>query len=250
MNTFAVMKYRVLLILPFFYASGTMAGEWSLGAAAGVGVSPYRDTDNNVTALPLIGYEGEDFYLHGLAGGYHLWKDENNQLNILGYYSPMHFKPGDSDDEQMKRLDKRYSTVLAGFEYTHYAFGGEIRALFAGDILNNSNGLTGDLAYRYPIHLNDWEITPMAGVRWDSKNQNKYYYGVSSSESRRSGLASYTPDDSFTPYIELAVRYHINQNWDTVVSGRFESLASTVQDSPMVERSNTGSVSFGVNYSF
>ncbi|MGQ8705070.1 MipA/OmpV family protein [Serratia sp. TSA_198.1] len=250
MSLYPVMTCRVLLILPLFYASGAFAGEWSLGAAAGGGISPYRDTDNTLTALPLIGYEGEDFYLHGLKGGYHLWKDEQNQLDVMGYYSPLHFKPGNSDDEQMKRLNKRRSTAMAGVEYTHRAAWGAIRTALSADVLNNSNGLVGDLAYLYPIHLNDWEITPIAGVRWDSKNQNKYYYGINAGESRRSGLASYTPDDSLTPYLELAVRYHINKSWDTFVSARYESLPNTVKDSPMVDKSNTGSLSFGVNYSF
>jgi outer membrane scaffolding protein for murein synthesis (MipA/OmpV family) len=31
----------------------------------------------------------------------------------------MYFKPGDSDSEQMRRLDKRKSTVMAGLSYVH-----------------------------------------------------------------------------------------------------------------------------------
>jgi outer membrane protein len=54
----------------------------------------------------------------------------------------MYFKPGDSDSEQMRRLDKRKSTVMAGFlmSTTPYGF---LRTTLAGDTLDNSNGITG-----------------------------------------------------------------------------------------------------------
>ena len=61
---------------------------------------------------------------------------------------------------------------------------------FTGDTLNNSNGLVGDVTYLYKFNLDALTLVPGVGVMWNSKNQNKYYYGVSANESRRSGLTA------------------------------------------------------------
>lgn len=83
--------------------------------------------------------------------------------------------------------------------------------MFAGDILDNSDGFVGDLAYLYRFSIDSWTLTPGVGVSWSSKDQNSYYYGVSRGESARSGLAEYNPSDSWSPYLELSANYNINQ---------------------------------------
>lgn len=83
--------------------------------------------------------------------------------------------------------------------------------MFAGDILDNSDGFVGDLAYLYRFSIDSWTLTPGAGMSWNSKDQNSYYYGVSRGESARSGLAEYNPSDSWSPYLELSANYNINQ---------------------------------------
>jgi outer membrane protein len=37
----------------------------------------------------------------------------------MAYWSPMYFKPGDSDSNQLRRLDKRKSSMMAGLSYVH-----------------------------------------------------------------------------------------------------------------------------------
>ncbi len=103
----------------------------------------------------------------------------------------MYFKPGDSDSEQMRRLDKRKSTVMAGLSYVHNTPYGFLRTTIAGDTLDNSNGINWDLARLYRYTNGNLTLTPGIGVEWNSDNQNEYYYGVSRHESRRSGMRSY-----------------------------------------------------------
>ncbi|SVK53275.1 MltA-interacting protein precursor [Acinetobacter baumannii] len=85
---------------------------------------------------------------------------------------------------------------------------------------------------------------------WNSKNQNKYYYGVSANESRRSGLDSYTPSDSWAPYLELSANYQINKSWNAFFVGRYVKLSDEVKDNPMVDKSYTGLLMTGVSYTF
>jgi outer membrane protein len=247
-----IFKLKTLAIIAsaMVCAQSAQAGTWSLGASALVSPDPYRGYQDRVYPVPVINYEGDDFYFRTLTAGYYLWKDQQNQLSLMGYFSPLGYRPGDSDDDRMKQLNKRRGTLMAGLAYSHFAEWGILRTTFTGDTLNYSNGMVGDFAYLYKFDLGDFTLVPGVGVAWSSKNQNKYYYGISENESRRSGLDSYTPSDSWAPYVELSANYQINKDWDAFFVGRYISLSSEVKDSPMVDKSYTGVLMTGVKYSF
>ncbi|WP_411706433.1 MipA/OmpV family protein [Edaphovirga cremea] len=226
------------------------ANTFTLGASALVSPDPYRGNQDRVYPVPVINYEGDSFYFRSLMAGYYLWKDDANRLSINAYFLPLHFKPSDSDDDRMKTLDRRRATLVAGVTYSHFADWGIVRTSFSGDTLDYSNGLIADAAYLYRFRLDKWTLTPGVGVTWNSSNQNDYYYGVSSAESSRSGFDSYSPSDSFEPYVELSVNYTINTNWNAFFMGRYVHMADEIQDSPMVDKSYTGVVWTGVSYTF
>lgn len=224
--------------------------DFSLGATVAVGEAPYKGYDTKVYPLPYFNYDSDLFYLRGLSAGYYVWKSPKDVISLDLSYSLIRFSPGSTDDHQLKQLDKRRGTMLAGVSYMHREAWGSLRASFAGDVLDNSNGFLGDLGYLYPIKGNNWSVTPGVGVLWSSKNHNKYYFGVSSHESQRSGLSEYTPGDNWNPYIEFTANYKFNANWSTFFTGRMVVLSSEVKDSPMVSRSTTSAVATGVSYKF
>lgn len=150
----------------------------------------------------------------------------------------MYFKPGDSDSEQMRRPDKRKSTVMAGLSYVHNTPYGFLRTTIAGDTLDNSNGINWDLARLYRYTNGNLTLTPGIGVEWNSDNQNEYYYGVSQHESRRSGMRSYDPDSSWNPYLELAANYRFLGDWSVYGIARYTRLSDEITDSPMVDKSS------------
>lgn len=61
-------------------------GKFSLGAGVGVVEHPYKDYDTDVYPVPVINYEGDNFWFRGLGGGYYLWNDatDNFQLPLTG----------------------------------------------------------------------------------------------------------------------------------------------------------------------
>ncbi len=159
-------------------ATANAAGPWSIGAGVGVLETPYKDYDREVAPVPVINYEGENLWFHGLGGGYYLWNDDSDKLSITAYYNPFHFRPKDSDDWQLRQLDKRKSTLMAGLSYVHNTQYGFLRTSLAGDTLDNSNGITWDLAWLYRYTNGGLTLTPGIGAEWSSENQNEYYYGV------------------------------------------------------------------------
>lgn len=223
---------------------------WSVGGAALVANSPYKGDDNKVWPVPMVGYEGENFYLRGPMAGFYLWNDDTDKLSVTAYYSPLHFRPKDSDNHRMKRLDYRKSTGMAGLSYAHYTQYGFLRTVLAGDFLDESNGITWDLAWLYRYQSGNWTLTPGIGALWNSQNQNQYYYGISHKEARRSGLDHYNADSNWNPYLELSVSYQLNANWNVYGMGRYTRLTSEINDSPMVNKSWNGALLTGVNYRF
>jgi outer membrane protein len=75
---------------------------------------PYKQYDADVYPVPVISYESDNFWFHGLGGGYYLWNDQADNSPSLPPTRRC-FKPGDSDNNQMRQLDKRKSTAWPGF---------------------------------------------------------------------------------------------------------------------------------------
>lgn len=226
------------------------ADSWSIGASAAIERYPYKGVSSDTLPFPMISYDSDRFFFRGLSAGAYMWKDASNQLSLDVYYSPLRFRPSKSDDRQMKQLDKRHSTMMGGVSYRHIADWGTIRTSIAADMLDTSNGIRAEGAYLYPFNLDNLRLTPGVGVTWYSSNFNDYYYGVSARESRRSGLAQYDADSSWSPYAELTATYRFNSTWSAFASGRYVRLDNEVKDSPMVDKSYSALFATGITYTF
>ena len=222
----------------------------TLGAGVGIVEHPYKQYDHDVYPVPVINYEGDNFWFRGLGGGYYLWNDATDQLSLTAYWSPLYFKPGDSDNSQLRKLDKRKSTVMAGVSWMHHTQYGSLRTMLSGDTLDNSNGIVWDTAWVYRYTNGGLTLTPGIGVQWNSENQNQYYYGVSHHESAKSGLRSYDPNSSWNPYLELSANYRFAGSWSVYGTARYTRLSDEITDSPMIDKSWTGLLSTGVTYTF
>lgn len=246
------IKLTSLAVALGLLSSAAMAGTWSVGGSVLAQSTPYKGIKSKdyVTPVPIVNYEGENFYFRTLAVGYYLWNDQEDQLSLDAYYYPQFFKPKDNDDRDMRELDRRRDTVMGGLTYKHKADWGTIRTVASGDMLGISNGLRAEVAYLYGFYGDNWSLVPGVGIKWDSKNQNRYEYGVSSKESRNSGLARYRPGDSWTPYVELSGNYKFNDNWSAFAMGRIDRLPNEVKDNPMVNKSVSAIVWSGVTYTF
>lgn len=168
----------------------------------------------------------------------------------MAYWSPMYFKPDDSTDHQLRRLDKRKSTVMAGVSWSHHTLYGFLRTSLAADVLDNSNGVVGDVAWLYRYVNGGFTLMPGIGVAWSSQKQNDYYYGVSRRESVRTGLERYKVDSGWAPYLEVSANYSFASNWGIYGAARYSRLSDEVKNSPMVDKSWDGLFSTGITYRF
>ncbi|MEJ4044433.1 MipA/OmpV family protein [Erwinia sp. SLM-02] len=249
MNHFKLTALAAFLPL-YFAAPVAQANPLTLGASVIYSQSPYKSGQDRYYPVPIINYDGDSFYLNTLQAGYYLWKDSQDQFSLTVLGSPQNYDPDDADDGDMKSLNKRHMTMMAGFSYRHMADWGIVRTTLAGDVLDNSNGIIWDLTYLYRFEFGQFSLTPGIGALWNSSNQNQYYYGISSAESDRSGLNRYDADDSWSPYLELTGGWKISDSWNATVSGRYVRLGDEIKDSPMVDKSSQVLLWSGISYTF
>lgn len=223
--------------------------DFSIGVSGNLDLTPYKSKLHQYSVLPVINYDNDRWYIQGGEGGVYLLNDDSNELKIKAFYDSQQFSPKDMHGA-LRQLHSRHATMMAGASYQRITPIGAIYTQLAADTLDHSNGLTGNLAWLYQYEYQGWTLVPEIGADWANAQQNRYYYGVSAHESRRSGVARYRPNQSMTPYASLIVDYAFTPHWDTYFSVRAERLAATVRNSPMVGRGYSGSLNLGINYNF
>ncbi|AKJ41166.1 MltA-interacting protein MipA [Pragia fontium] len=233
-----------------FLPSVVYADAWSLGAGVMTEKLAYREYKTQVMPIPIVTYQGKYFYINGLDTGVKVINTDTHRLNINIHYSPLSFKPADSDHSMMKKLDKRRASAMAGVGYQHHAGWGIISGSVATDILGNSDGVLADIGYQYSFKFGKWQLVPGVGVEWQSRLYNDYYFGVSQRESQRSGMSTYRAESASSAYQSFAGYYSVNDNWQLFLMGRYNHLSDTVKDSPMIDRSYSVTAATGVIYKF
>ena len=224
--------------------------ELSISLNTTLATSPYKNYDNQWMVMPMISYEGEYAYIRGTSAGIKIVDIEMLEVSTFLAYDGTSFDSTESSNSQLRKLHNRQDSLLGGAEARLRTPYGMFLVSAAGDLLNHSNGFTGDVGYRYSLDLDVVEFVPGAGIYWNSANYNNYYYGVKSDESRKSGLETYSPGGGVSPYVNLMVDFTINDNWDVYCQGEVVFLGEQIKDSPMVDSTSTKSISTGIVYTF
>ncbi|URN99450.1 MipA/OmpV family protein [Leclercia adecarboxylata] len=246
------MKFKNTLLIAtvLFAAAPAMADGFSIGAGAVFNESPYKGYNENVSAVPLISYEGEHFYVRQATGGWIVWKDAKNELSLTASWMPLSFDPEDNDDPAMKQLNERNASAMLGGAYYHHQSWGSLKFAIAADAMDESGGVMGEVSYFRPFRMERLTLTPSVGVFFHDDSFNDYYYGVSAKESRRSGLQQYTAGETVTPYVGVAAKYELTQNLSLNASAVYIVLPDDVKNSPMIDRDDSFALMTGLSWTF
>lgn len=222
----------------------------SIGLGASWTDSPYKGYGSVYYPLPSIVFDNGVFFINNFTAGAYVYNDNNQKISLGLSYLPFEFKPKDSDNYQMKQLNKRHSTLLAEARYSISTQFGNFTTGIGADILDESNSVIIGASYSYRFTGDKWAIVPKVGFTWANDKHNDYYYGVSHAESMRSGLAYHDAKSSFTPYVSLVGSYAITQHFSSYAGVRIDKLTGDAKNSPMIANSTVPSVFAGINYSF
>ena len=226
------------------------SANWAVGAAAVSSASPYRSYDRTVWPIPVVNYNGSDFYLTGLDGGVYLAKHADYDISIDASIATNYFDPSDTSNPQLKQLKTRDPSLMAGVRFRHRADWGQVQVNIAQDVSGDSKGQTAQVEYAYPVVSGALTLIPSVGDSWASSTFSDYYFGVSSNDAARSGLSYYHPDASWSPYVKLIASYRISTNWSAFTQVRFTHLTKAISDSPMVDSTGLTTYLVGVLYHF
>lgn len=230
-------------ILPF-------DGELTLGVGGSVSSSPYKGYGPDWMPFPMITYEGERFFIRGYAAGVKIINLPYLELSAFAGYDDTGFEASESSNRRLRRLENRWSSAQAGMELRLISPYGMFHVSGAGDVLSHSNGFSGDIGFIQSLEFGPLELLPAVGAHWSDDRYNKYYYGVTRKEARKSGLSAYAPGSGFAPYVSLAVDYSLTDQWELFCQGEVTFLSGAVKDSPMVGETHTQSLTLGLTYTF
>ena len=243
-------QWTVPAVLAICSAMPAAAAEWGVGLGTLYAPNPYHDTDPTRMVIPVINYEGENFYLRGIKGGYRFIKDREQTLEafVLGYLA--RFDPDDSGD--LRLLDERKFAVMGGMGYSRNYQWGRLGLEAAYDISGHSDGTVVEFSYSYPVFAKDyrWMVTPQLGLTWFNDSYVDYYAGVSQVESARSGIEAYEGKATLNPYVALAGFYNVTPNWRVGAFLRGGWQGEGFADSPMMQRTFVPSGFVALTYQF
>ena len=226
-----------------------------LGVLAQTGL--YVGEDTKFTPIPTFTYEGERFFLRGLYGGMHLYKD--NSFNVSAIVNAT-IESLDVDDLSRSELAKHHlskaqledrdASADAGLEVIWKGKYGVLSTQALGDIGNASDAATAKVNYQYFWRLdNQWTVIPNVGATWLSEDRADYYYGTLDSEVVR-GVEKYRPGSVVIPHVSLGLHYDINKKWQTSALVTYKMLPDDIKDSPIIDEDGETSFFLGVSRKF
>lgn len=255
MKAFKVCIGRVCLlgqtVLALTMVPALAQGEpegFTIGLGAGAAISPYVGEDETTFALPLIGYNSDQFSI-STGQGLRLTAIERGPLRISAVVSPRFSGLDDTDVSELDGIDREL-TADAGL-VAEYGVN-ETLTFTAGavtEITNEHDGQEVTLGISQRVLLGRFPVQLSGGFSWQSSDLSEYVYGVKASEAT-AGRPAYAPGDVFIPYVGVGTVVPVSDNASMIAGFRAEFLPDEVTDSPIVDEDVVPSLNVGVAFSF
>ena len=218
------------------------------GAAIVASPSPYSGVSSNLTPVPLLNLERGRFSLRGIQARYRLWQKSHGTLSAV--VQPRLQSYDENDSPALAGMDSRRWTVEGGLRYSLQAgaWGFDLQGLT--DLLGRHDGheVTAGLDYRL-VALSRFQLSPGAGVVWQSAALVDYYYGVRPDEARP-GRPAFAGKAALSPYASLVGRLRLVGRWGLLAYARHTWLDDAITDSPIVARDTSYSGVLAITYAF
>jgi len=241
-------------------AMAVQAGDWQAGIGAGVGSTLYRGENSRAVAIPLLGYQGEQFYAQGPELGWKQPLGSNLTATAKAQWEFDEFDPKGNDIAALRQLDKRKQGALVGGELSWALDPRTTLSLEAmHDAGNRHQATLTTVAVEnvLPFSTQQDAFVVSAGATYLPKAYQQYYTGVSASEAARSGLPAYQADAATRYQLGASWRHAFNRHLAVVTRVSVSHLPASLKwdaaarsGSPLVERNVTVTGMLGIHYRF
>lgn len=226
---------------------------WALGIGAMNEQKPYSGMDRDTDALPLIQFENEYLQVFGPTIGLKLPSldlGEAQKLNfsLVGEYDGSGYE--DDDAKILEGMSKRKGGFWAGGKVEWNSDLVDVNAEWLADASGNSKGQRLALGLEKTWHFgNHVMLTPRLVASWHDKKYVDYYFGVRDNEVR-ADRAAYKGKSGISSALGARGIYMFDRTHSVFMDAEVSSLASSIKDSPLVDRSSTNSLLLGYLYRF
>jgi outer membrane protein len=210
------------------------ATDWGIAFGLRRAVIPYGLADDTsgdkdvYDILPLITFENDYGFIHGLEAGIHLWKAQDHQVNV---YSRFRFV-----DIPKEMQNEVYGQSFDfGLQYRYFDGPWEADVALLSDHYKRAYAYT---RARYQWNYGNWQLTPFAELQWKSTDFNNYYYGFNQ-DSTGAGVSA-------TGGVEGV--YHVTSNLYLIGQFAGTRLEDDVVDMSTVEKRYQLESFFGIGF--
>ena len=241
------------------FSQAVMADEFSADTGKrpltiGIGAlykdKPYKNFDSSekTTAVPIVLYEGENFFARGSTIGWNFLGSGSLELAVIGEVLNDGYESGDSNF--LTGMSDRDPSFGVGGHVIWKPENLGLKLAAVTDVADNSDGtqVRGEVFYTH--RTGDWMLKPYAGIVWQDDDYNDYYYGVRSNEVNLSlGRTAYSADSDINfRFGAVAIYQKKTSPWMYIVGLRYDLLGDEIEDSPIVDDDSELTAIFGVAY--
>lgn len=228
--------------------------DWSFTLGGGVGYAPvYEGSDEyDVLPVPIVNVEYKDGLFFGNVrngiGSYPL-RGENYKVGASVGYAP-----GRDESEDRKNLRgmgdvdaSATANLLAEYDFGLALVSGKVSTALSGDY-----GTTAELSVssRYPI-TEKVILSGAVGTLWADEEHMSNRFGVSSTQSARSGYAQYDAESGIKNVgFSVGATYLVTENWNANLTFIGSQLVGDAADSPIVKDDFIPAVFLTTSYKF
>ena len=204
---------------------------WGLGLVMRSADIPFAVEDDKVSSVvPMMFYEGETFFLRGIEGGAHLFKENDGQFNIL---TRMRFVDIPTEHQNQAQAD----TFDLGFQWRQNTSNNHYFDLEAFSDIDGKPYV--NLSSSWYYQHNSWEFMPKVTARYKSAEFNSHYYALEEISNQRIGAG-------FDLNANIESRYHVVSNLYLVGSLGVTGLDNNAYQSSAIDQRWQGEAYFGI----
>lgn len=194
---------------------------WGIGLLYRSAEIAFETNEKTVTTfVPMMFYQGDNFFIRGIEGGAHLYKKSDWQINALGR---MRFFDIPEEFQNAVQGD----TIDVGFQARKsFSPGSFLDVEIFGDLNGNPYA---NLSQSWFFQHDDWTFMPKINARYKSASFNTKYYGLGELTEEHIGAGI-----EFNAGVET--RYHVTSNFYLLAAVNGTLLDKNAYNSSVVNK--------------
>lgn len=217
----SLLSSLFMVSLPVAAQADPQEKSWGLGFTIRSAEIPFdTDADTVTSVVPMMFYEGEDFYIRGIEGGAYILNQDNWELNGV---ARMRFFDIPAEYQNQVQGD----TIDLGMQWRANITDDHF---FDVELFSDLEGNPyGNVSSSWYHQTGNWEFMPRLSLRYKSAAFNSRYYALEDVTNERIGAG-------FEFNANIEARYHVTSNLYLLGSVGATALDNNAYQSSAVEQ--------------